>query len=210
MTPLPRIFFDRETPAVARALLGQRLVRVLNGQRLSGLIVETEAYGGADDQASHAFRRTPRSAIMFGPPGHAYVYFIYGMYFCLNAVTEADGRPGAVLIRALAPQEGLPFMRAQRGAVSDRRLADGPGKLCRALAITRDQNGLDLTANAELFVEAGEAVADGQVAVTPRIGVRGDATARKRPWRFVWRTQTGPVRDRPEQGTEQEARPVNA
>ncbi len=186
MTPLPRAFFDRETPAVARALLGQRLVRVRDGQRLSGLIVETEAYGGPDDQASHAFRRTPRSAIMFGPAGHAYVYFIYGMYFCLNAVTEADGQPGAVLIRAIAPAEGLALMRGQRGEVPDRRLADGPGKLCRALAITRDQNGLDLTASAALFIEAGEVVADGQIVTTPRIGVRGDASARERPWRFVW------------------------
>jgi DNA-3-methyladenine glycosylase len=186
MTALPRAFFDRETPAVARALLGQRLVRVINGQRLSGLIAETEAYGGPDDQASHAFRRTPRSAIMFGSAGHAYVYFIYGMYFCLNAVTEVDGRPGAVLIRAIAPAEGLTLMRGRRGAIPDRRLADGPGKLCRALGITRDQNGLDLTASAELFIEAGESLAEGQIAATPRIGVRGDATARDRPWRFVW------------------------
>jgi DNA-3-methyladenine glycosylase len=189
MTYLPRAFFDRETPIVARALLGQRLVRVLDGQRLSGLIVETEAYGGPDDEASHAFRRTPRSAIMFGPPGHAYIYFIYGMYFCLNAVTEADGQPGAVLIRALAPQEGLALMRGRRGNVPDRRLADGPGKLCRALGITRDQNGLDLTTSAALFIEAGEAIADEQIAATPRIGVRGDASAREQPWRFVWRSE---------------------
>lgn len=187
MTRLSRAFFDRETPVVARALLGQRLVRVLAGQRLSGLIVETEAYGGPDDQASHAFRRTPRSAIMFGPPGHAYVYFIYGMYFCLNAVTEADGRPGAVLIRALAPQEGLALMRSRRGNAPERRLADGPGKLCLALGITRAQNGLDLTASDELFIEAGVGAPDEQICATPRIGVRGDAGARERPWRFVWR-----------------------
>lgn len=189
MARLARAFFDRETPVVARALLGQRLVRVLAGQRLSGLIVETEAYGGLDDQASHAFRRTPRSAIMYGPAGHAYVYFIYGMHFCLNAVTEADGRPGAVLIRAVAPQEGLALMRSRRGAVPDRRLADGPGKLCCAFAIGRSQNGLDLTTSAELFIEAGAAAPEAQIVATPRIGVRGDASARDRLWRFVWQAQ---------------------
>lgn len=186
MDRLPRAFYDRPTPAVARALLGQRLVRVLDGRRLSGLIVEVEAYGGPDDEASHAFRRTPRSAIMYGPPGHAYVYFIYGMYFCLNVVTEADGRPGAVLIRAIVPQEGIEIMRRHRGRVDDRRLADGPGKLCRALGITRAQNGLDLTADPELFIEPGVAVDEAEIVATPRIGVRGDADALARPWRFVW------------------------
>ena len=157
---------------------------------MGGLICETEAYGGADDQASHAYRRTPRSAIMYGPPGYAYVYFIYGMHFCLNAVTEADGQRGAVLIRAIVPDEGIAIMRDRRGRVSersDRGLTDGPGKLCQALGITRAQNGIDLTASAELFVEAGVAVADEQVEITPRIGVRGDEIARGRLWRFVWR-----------------------
>ena len=190
MTRLPRAFYERDAATVARALLGQRVVRVLDGQRVGGLICETEAYGGADDQASHAYRRTPRSAIMYGPPGYAYVYFIYGMHFCLNAVTEADGQPGAVLIRAIVPDEGVAIMRGRRGRVSersDRSLTDGPGKLCQALGITRAQNGIDLTASAELFVEAGVAVADDQVEITPRIGVRGDEIARGRLWRFVWR-----------------------
>ncbi|MGC8782383.1 MAG: DNA-3-methyladenine glycosylase [Anaerolineae bacterium] len=187
MACLPRSFYDRPTPVVARALLGQRLVRVLEGQRLSGLICEAEAYGGPDDEASHAFRRTPRSAIMYGPPGHAYVYFIYGMYFCLNVVTEADGRPGAVLIRAIVPQEGIETMRRRRQVAGDRHLADGPGKLCLALGITRDQNGLDLTTGGELFIETGVAVPAAEIAATPRIGVRGDADALGRPWRFVWR-----------------------
>jgi DNA-3-methyladenine glycosylase len=187
MVRLPRAFFDRPTPDVARDLLGRRLVRVLDGQRLSGLIVEAEAYGGPDDEASHAHRRTPRSAIMYGPPGHAYVYFIYGMYFCLNVVTEADGRPGAVLIRAIVPQEGIEIMRRRRGGVPDRHLADGPGKLCLALGITRAQNGLDLTSSPELFLEEGTPAAAAEIAATPRIGVRGDADALGRPWRFVWR-----------------------
>ena len=131
----------RDTVVVARSLLGQRLVRVLNGQRLSGLICETEAYGGADDPASHAYRRTPRSAIMFGPPGVAYVYFIYGMHHCLNAVTACDGHPGAVLIRGIFPAEGIETMRRQRPGAADQHLADGPGKLCQALGITLALNG---------------------------------------------------------------------
>jgi len=190
MIHLPRAIFERDAATVARALLGQRVVRVLNGQRVGGLICETEAYGGTDDQASHAHRRTPRSAIMYGPPGYAYVYLIYGMHFGLNAVTEADGQPGAVLIRAIAPDEGVAIMRGRRGRVSersDRGLTDGPGKLCQALGITRAQNGIDLTVSAELFVETGVAVADEQVEITRRIGVRGDEIARGRLWRFVWR-----------------------
>ena len=109
--PLPHAFYARDTTAVAQALLGQRLVRMLDGQHLSGLICETEAYGGADDPASHAYRRTPRSAIMFGPPGVAYVYFIYGMHHCLNAVTTDDGHPGAVLIRGITSLEGIEAIR---------------------------------------------------------------------------------------------------
>jgi DNA-3-methyladenine glycosylase len=187
MNQLPRAFFDRPTPLVARALLGQRLVRVRDGQRLGGLIVETEAYGGSDDEASHAFRRTPRSEIMYGPPGYAYIYFIYGMYFCLNAVTDADGRPGAALIRGIVPDAGVEVMRGLRDGAPIHRLADGPGKLCRALGITRDQNGLDLTTSQELFIEAGKTVPEGRIVATSRIGVRGDALAHGRPWRFVWR-----------------------
>lgn len=187
MMRLPRAFFDRDTVTVARALLGQRLVRVIDGQRVSGRICEVEAYGGPNDEASHAFRRTPRSAIMYGPPGYAYVYLIYGIYFCLNAVTEADGRPGAVLCRALIPDEGIVAMRARRGDIPERRLADGPGKLCRALGITRAQNGLDLTTAGELFIGADRPASDDQVIATARIGVRGNAEARARLWRFVWR-----------------------
>lgn len=184
---LPAAFYDRDTVAVARGLLGQRLVRVLDGARLGGLICETEAYGGPDDMASHAYRRTPRSAIMYGPPGHAYVYFIYGMYYCLNAVTAADGCPGAVLIRAIAPDEGVEAMRARRGGASDRHLTDGPGKVCAALGVTAALNGRYLPSDAELFIEAGETVRDDEIIATPRRGVRGDADALARPWRFVWR-----------------------
>jgi DNA-3-methyladenine glycosylase len=183
---LARPFFARDTVTVARALLGQRLVRTIAGIRLSGLICEAEAYAGPDDRASHAFRRTPRSAIMYGPPGYAYVYFIYGMYFCLNVVTEAAGRPGAVLLRAAVPQEGIETLRAHRSGARDSRIADGPGKLCAAMGITGAQNGLDLCTSEDLFLEAGLAVPDGAVTATPRVGVRGDASALTRPWRFVW------------------------
>ncbi len=186
MARLPRSFYERDTVTVARALLGQRLVRVLDGGRLTGLITETEAYGGADDQASHAFRRTPRSAIMFGLAGIAYVYFIYGMHCCLNTVTAADGQPGAVLIRGILPEDGIEHMRVRRPAASAQHLTDGPGKLCRALGITLAQNGLDLTTGADLFLEEAEGVSEDGVLTTPRIGVRGDAETRTRLWRFAW------------------------
>jgi len=168
---------------VARELLGCRLVRVLEGQRLSGFIVETEAYIGEEDQASHAsVGRTERNAVMYGPPGHAYVYFIYGVHHCLNAVTEAEGYPAAVLIRALVPEEGVEVMCRHRG--QETRLTDGPAKLCQALAIDLRLNGADLVAGEELFIEAGLRVAPGAIRTSPRVGVRGDELARTRPWRF--------------------------
>lgn len=183
---LPRAFYERPTVDVARDLVGQRLVRVPeDGQRLGGRICETEAYGGPDDEASHAYRRTPRSAIMYGPPGYAYVYFIYGMHYCLNIVTECDGCPGAVLIRGMLPDEGLAAMRLHRPG-PDARLADGPGKLCQALSITAALNGIDLTVGVCLYVEAGAPISDDRVSRTARVGVRGNPEARSRPWRFVW------------------------
>ena len=199
MTPrarLARDFYGRDTVLVARALLGQRLVRVADGIRLDGRICEVEAYGGPDDPASHAYRRTPRSAIMFGPPGFAYVYFIYGNHHCLNAVTGADGAPGAVLIRALFPDANLAEMRRRRGlpaAAADPRrgVADGPGKLCQALAVTLAENGADLTASNTLFIEEDEPAPAEQTRATPRIGVGGDDEARGRLWRFVWLAPSG-------------------
>lgn len=184
--PLPRSFFSRPTLQAARDLLGQRLVRQIEGQRLSGRIVEVEAYIGEDDRASHAARgRTARNWPMYGPPGRAYVYFIYGMYHCLNVVTEAEGFPAAVLLRALEPLEGVAAMAARRPGRSLAHLADGPGKLCQALAIDLALNGHDLTSGAALWLEPGPAVPDDQVILTPRIGVIGDQQARAAPWRFV-------------------------
>jgi len=191
---LPKVFYARETLTVARQLLGQRLVRVLEGERLSGRIVETEAYIGEADLACHAARGlTPRTAVMFGPPGRAYVYFIYGMHHCLNVVTEQAGFAAAVLIRALQPLEGLAAMRSHRFDRSDGqrlRLTDGPGKLCQALQITRELNGVDLATSDELFIEAGSTIPDEDVLTTPRVNVRGDERALTAPWRFCLANQT--------------------
>ncbi len=186
MARLPRDFFARDTLTVARDLLGRLLVRELDGERLSGRIVEVEAYIGEDDQASHArCGRTARNAAMYGPPGHAYVYLIYGMHHCLNLVTEDEGFPAAVLVRAVEPLEGLVRMRAHRGGCPDPRLADGPGKLCQAMAIDRRFDGADLCAPTSLlFVEEGQPLAEEEVVCGPRVGVRGDARARQAPWRF--------------------------
>ncbi len=187
MPRLARPFYARDTLVVARALLGKRLVRIVDGRRCSGLISEVEAYTGPDDEASHAFRRTPRSTIMYGPPGHAYVYFIYGANFCMNAVAKsAEQAAGAVLLRAILPREGIDLMRARRGAASDRHLSDGPGKLCQALAIDRRLYGADLTTGDELFIEEGPVVPDEEVSQSARVGVVGNDLALARPWRFIW------------------------
>ena len=184
--PLPQAFYARPTLLVARDLLGQRLVRCLDGQRLGGRIAEVEAYVGEDDLASHAARgRTVRNRPMYSAPGLAYVYFIYGMYFCLNVVTEAEGFPAAILIRAIEPDEGVASMAARRGSQPGRALANGPGKLCQALGIDRALNGHDLTAGRELWIEPGEPVADEGMSATPRINVRGDERALRLPWRLV-------------------------
>lgn len=189
---LSRAFYAEDAVAVARALLGQRLVRIVEGVRLSGRICETEAYRGPDDPASHGRRRTPRSSIMYGPPGTAYIYFIYGNHHCLNAVTNAEGVSGAVLLRGIIPDDGVAVMQARRGRHMVRGrsplagLADGPGKLAQALGITLAENGLDLTAGAALFIESDAPAPGAEIVTTPRIGVRGDEETRLRPWRFVW------------------------
>jgi DNA-3-methyladenine glycosylase len=140
---LKRAFYERPTVDVARDLLGKILVH----GPTAGMIVETEAYPGGDDFASHSARGiTPRTRVIFGPPGHAYVYFIYGMYQCLNLVCEPDGTAGGVLIRALEPLAGIEIMRSRRpSARKPEQLASGPGKLTLALAITLQHNGVDVT-----------------------------------------------------------------
>ncbi len=157
---------------MAPALIGHYLVSTLAGGRTVGRIVETEAYLGPDDPASHAaarIGRTARNEAMFGPPGIAYVYRSYGIHWCLNAVTDAEGHPAAVLIRALEPVEGLDVMRARRGT-KDRDLTRGPGRLTQALAITGDQDGHPL-AEPPLMVCRGEPVEPGRIAEGPRIGI---------------------------------------
>jgi DNA-3-methyladenine glycosylase len=163
---------------VAPELLG----KVLVAGACSGRIVEVEAYR-EDDEASHSFRgRTARNAVMFGPAGHLYVYFTYGMHFCANVVTGEEGRGSAVLLRALAPLGGLDLMRARRpGARRDIDLANGPGKLCQALALDRVHNGLDLVRGAEVAVMDDGQAPPARPGVSARIGI---SVAVDRPWRF--------------------------
>ncbi len=169
---LPRRFYERGTIDVARDLLGKVLVHVCKTGPTAGIIVETEAYLGGDDLASHsAVGITNRTRVIFGPPGHAYVYLSYGIHDCMNIVAEPAGKPGCVLIRALEPLEGLDVMRARRPAArTDRDLANGPGKLTRALGITRKHTGVDLT-RGDLVVLSRQPAPKFKIAVTPRIGI---------------------------------------
>jgi DNA-3-methyladenine glycosylase len=180
---LPVDFYNRPTLTVARELLGARLVRILNGHRLAGQIIETEAYIGESDLGCHAKAgRTPRTAVMYGRPGIAYVYFTYGMHWMLNAVTEAEGSPAAVLLRAIIPMEGIEIIRRRRKG----RSTDGPAKLTQALGIDKRQNGADLTSPADgLWIEPGESIPDSRVTQTPRVGLYSVPEPWKSmPWRF--------------------------
>jgi DNA-3-methyladenine glycosylase len=176
---LPREFYQRDTVEVARDLLGKVLVH----GKTAGRIVETEAYLGGDDLAAHsAAGITDRTRVIFGPPGHAYVYLSYGIHECLNVVAEPDGQAGCVLIRALEPISGLDIMRARRPAArSDRDLASGPGKLTRALGITRAHYGADLTRGNVVITDPRQP-GPIEIEVTPRIGITKCAEL---PLRFV-------------------------
>ena len=192
LTPsFPRDFFARPAPQVAPELLGCLLVRCWDGQRLASVITEVEAYQGVDDQACHARAgKTARNAVMFGGPGKAYVYFTYGMHWMLNLVCEAEGLPAAVLIRAIRPVEGLEVMRMLRPTLADKPgWLNGPAKLTQALAIGREQNGVDVCSEDEgLWVEKGISVPAEEVETTPRIGI-GYAPEPwlSLPWRWVWK-----------------------
>lgn len=185
---LPPAFYRRSTLAVARDLLGMRLVRLLDGVRVSGYIIETEAYIGETDLGCHARAgRTPRTEVMYGPPGRAYVYFTYGMHWLLNAVTEAEGFPAAVLIRAIWPAEGVTIIRERRPGRPRRQWTDGPAKLTQALAIDGKLNRADLTRpNDGLWIERGLPVLPERVTTAPRVGLYSVPEPWKSiPWRFL-------------------------
>ena len=190
---LPRSFYNHPTLTVARELIGARLVRILDGLKLVGLITETEAYISGKDLACHAKAgRTPRTAVMFEEPGHAYVYFTYGNHWMLNTVTEREGFPAAVLIRAIQPIKGVEIMSARRSG----RDTFGPGKLTQAMGITKSENGVDLTKRSGgLWIEEGFKVPNSLVTKGPRVGLNNTPEPwLSKPWRFLvkgWRLETG-------------------
>ncbi len=183
--PLARAFYEQPTLTVARNLIGKTLARRTDDGVVAGIIVETEGYIAPVDPAAHAYRgKTARNATMFGPPGHAYVYFTYGMHYCLNVVTEAEGVAAAVLIRAIQPCHGIALMQARRGErIAERDLARGPGRLCAALGLTTADDGTDLLGDtlwiSEPLTPQKEPL---RIAATPRIGI---TQATDWPWRFV-------------------------
>ena len=182
--PLSAVFYDRPAEIVARALVGALLVSDVGGERVVCEIVETEAYVGPEDEASHAaerFGRTARNDAMFGAPGIAYVYLIYGMHWCLNVVTGDEGFGAAVLVRAARPLDGIGHARARRPHRSDRELMRGPGNLARALAVDRALNYHPLD-RPPLWIAPGRAVPDDEVAIGPRIGITRSADWPLRFW----------------------------
>ena len=179
---LPQTFYQRNTCTVAQDLLGCLLVsenkNVKSDERTSGIIIETEAYLGEKDPGSHAFKgKTKRTQIMYGEAGKAYVYLCYGKYYLLNVVTEATGTPGAVLIRALEPVEGIEIMKQRRSPQNTVELTNGPGKLTQALGVTKQHNGVDMTGNT-LWIEPYTQVNTADIYTTRRIGVADDQLLR--------------------------------
>lgn len=184
VAPLARDFYARPTLMVARALLGKTLWHATPDGVTAGVIVETEGYIAAIDPAAHGYHgKTKRTEVMYGPPGHLYVYFSYGMHHCCNAVTETDGACAAVLIRALEPTQGIELMRARRGPdIIDRDLLRGPGRLCQGMGITLARNGADLVGGSLVITETPGWPAEFSVMITPRIGL---TKATDLPWRFA-------------------------
>lgn len=184
MTParkLNREFYLRPTLEVARDLIGKYLLYDNGAKLFSARLVEVEAYIGEDDPACHAaVGKTERNRIMFGIGGHAYIYFIYGMYYCLNVVTEQPGFPAAVLLRGAEPDEGIEYMKKNFPRGYRQKLANGPGKLCRAFGLTRRQNGIDLTGQTLYLEDRG--YRPGKIVTTPRIGITRGVD---RLWRFL-------------------------
>ena len=186
-TKLPREFYTRlNVLSVARELLGKLLVvPTANGKRVSGMIVEAEAYRGPQDRAAHSYggRRTKRTETMYGIGGTAYVFFVYGMYNQFNVVTNVSDAPHAVLIRALEPVEGIEIMRRRRHGQPDHNLTNGPGKLCIALGIDRKLDAADLLGN-KVWLEEYEQIARSRIGSGPRIGIDYAAEWVEKPWRF--------------------------
>jgi DNA-3-methyladenine glycosylase len=188
-TPLPRAFFARDTQLVARELLGKLLVRRWRGSDLVGRITDVESYVGPDDLACHASKGcTPRTKVMFGRAGFAYVYLVYGMHELFNLVTEAEGFPAAVLVRSLEPVAGISAMERARGTNKLQQLTTGPGRLTQAMRITRKLNHIDCCTSETLFVaDDGHLVEETQIQTGPRIGVDYAGEWAQRPWRYYLR-----------------------
>ena len=183
-TPLPSKFYQRETLALRSEILGKLLVRIIRGKVLAGRIVEIEAYKG-NDPASHAARGlTNRNKVMYHAGGVAYVYFTYGMHFCFNIVTEKEGLPAAYLVRALEPLHGIGEMEKRRGVGDIRNLTNGPAKLCQAMDIGRELNGIQLDSSKLFLADDGFRVKDKMIVATTRIGIR---VGTDRKWRFFLR-----------------------
>ncbi|MBD5798551.1 3-methyladenine DNA glycosylase [Bacillus pseudomycoides] len=194
----PPSFYEGDTLEIAKNLLGHKLVHIVDGIKRSGFIVEVEAYKGPDDKAAHSYggRRTERTEVMFGAPGHAYVYLIYGMYHCFNIITAPVDTPQGVLIRALEPVDGIEDIKMARYGKTDltksqyKNLTNGPGKLCRALGITLEERGLSLQGDElyiELVPEAEQLSSQYEIVTGPRINIDYAEEAVHYPWRFYFK-----------------------
>ncbi len=187
---LERTFYNRDVVEVSQDLLGKRLIHLVDGERVGGIIIETEAYDGEQDQACHARKGlTKRNAPMYGEPGHAYIYFTYGMHWLLNCVTGKTGYPAAVLIRTLIPTEGIAMIAENREGIHRKHWCDGPAKLTRALGIDGEQNQADLcNSSGEIWIEDGITIPTSLIHTSPRIGIGYAAEPwRSIPWRFFIR-----------------------
>jgi DNA-3-methyladenine glycosylase len=186
---LTRDFYERDTLTVAKELLGKVIVHETSEGLTMGKIVETEAYIGPEDKASHAYRnlRTSRTEVQFGPKGHAYIYLVYGMYYCLNATSgRLGGKPEAILVRALEPLGGIEIMLRRRDVSNVANLTNGPGRLCMAMGLTKKQNAADLCVS-PLHIDVGEVVDEEDIAQSTRVNVDYADEWRDRPWRFYVR-----------------------
>ena len=185
MAVLERAFYMRSALEAAPALLGKLMVHVTDEGVTAGMIAETEAYMGPWDDGAHSYggRRTERTSVQYGPGGFAYVFSIYGMHCCFNAVTAEKEKPEVVLVRALEPVKGIELMKKRRGTENIKNLCSGPGKLCAALGITKAQYGLDLSGD-ELFIQDYRDIPEDEIAVSPRINIDYAEKYRDAPWRF--------------------------